>query len=375
MALRVLKLTTGFAIFALTFTPLSAFAIQGRGNSKVLCQSPHVDAESQGQNFSVFLCQAELVELRCDEFFKTDEELDEFKRQCPPSKKERQINGGDLGAVCLGQMLNPTIASIKAVAAFIAAGMKESAENQQQFIADCKASPDFKAKILSTIRDLATLSKEQSAQYSCEQLAGDFQNNQNDYQVNDRAEAAYKKYIGTPHNDSEAVIGKNPISAFLEYDSDRWRCLNQAGHYAIRCSEFFSIIDPTLLIGGAGAISKGLKLAKLFKKATVGKSIGKLAHLDSVPPIPRSIATPVVKPNLRSLSPDVMKNLELADSERLAQLISLTDGNEPASQALMKAHASDPASGNLGFIGSKKKLDLAIAELEKLASLELKQKN
>lgn len=272
MLLKLRKLTAVVAIGALSFSSWQAAAIQGRGNSKNLCRTQPNDAEIQAQNLSEISCKAEITALKCDEFFETPEERKEFERQCPPSKEERQINGGDLGAVCLRQMFNPTIDSIKGVAAFIAAGMKESAENRQKFVAECEAAPDFKSKILKTIPDYSGFTRAQIEKFPCSQLVGDFQDNearQKEYQVNQRAEAAYKKYASVPHTDDESEIGRNPFLAVIQHNKDKWKCLNQAGHYEMFCYVVFSIVDPTMIAGGAGAAVKSARLAKLFEKGNI----------------------------------------------------------------------------------------------------------
>ena len=278
MLLKLRKLTAAIAIIVLSISSRPAFAIQGRGNSRSLCRTQPSDAELQAQNLSEISCKGELKALKCDEFFETDVERKEFERQCPPSTEERQMTGGDLGAVCLRQMVNPTIDSIKGVLAFIASGVEETEENRKKFIAACEKDSNFKATISKTIPIFANSSKDQIDKYSCDYLLVEFEDNearQKEYQVNQRAKAAYRKYVSTPHTNDESEIGKNPFLEFIQHNKDKWKCLNQAGHYEIVCYGFFSVIDPTMLVGGVGAIAKGARLARLFGRAADGIGVSR----------------------------------------------------------------------------------------------------
>jgi hypothetical protein len=269
MPLRPIKLAAMIALCGSTLVSNSALAIQVR---HINCATIRTDAEVQVQNLEEISCKAELAALRCDEFFDAESERREFERKCP-SSRERQLSGGELGAVCLGQVLNPTIDSIKGVAAFIAAGIKESAENRQKFIAQCEGSADFKATVAKTIPIFSNFTKQSLDKLACSYLVVEFEDNearQKEYQVNQRAAAAYKQYVTTFRPNDEVGIGRNVFLDFIRHNKEKWKCLNQEGHYQMACYGLFSVVDPTMLAGGVGTGVKGLRLAKLFEKAMDG---------------------------------------------------------------------------------------------------------
>lgn len=165
------------ATLGMSLVCASSFAIQGRGNSRNNCLIQPSAAEVQAQNLAEISCKAELDALKCDRFFANEEQRKEFGRQCPTSK-ETQLNGGDLGVICFKQVIAPTLTSVKGIAAFIASGIRESAENRQRFISECEATPSFKVKIASTIPIFANYTKEQIEQTACPYLVVEFEDNQ-----------------------------------------------------------------------------------------------------------------------------------------------------------------------------------------------------
>ena len=266
------------------------------------CPDRPPNVQAQTQNLNETVCRAELIELKCDQFFESQSERENFERKCP-EEKEESFSAGHLGLTCLKQIVAPAADSLKGVFAFIAIGIKETAQRRKEFSELCSSSSQLKLAIAKSIPIFSNSTNAEVARMPCEALLVEFEENearQKEYHANENAEAIYQKYVSSNQRYLSSETARNPFLDFIQRNKEKWRCLNKAGHVEMTCYGFFSIVDPTMLIGGAGAAIKGLRLARLFEKATASseavsniavatvKSSSIAANADRLPEFPNA---------------------------------------------------------------------------------------
>jgi hypothetical protein len=187
-------------------------------------------------------------------------------KKCPGSGQSN-INLFDLALVCLSQSYAPTLDSFKEGIGFIASGIKETKENRAHFIAICDNDGDFKASVAKMIPIFADYTNSEIKKIPCSHLVIEMEESRENLRKNQAYEKAVKSAQGflNSHWSSELPAAQSEvITNLFKYNRDKIACLNTTGRWQLGCYAFFSVADPTMILGAAWKAPLAARLVSKF---------------------------------------------------------------------------------------------------------------
>lgn len=236
------------------------FALSGGASEKLCLYSAKLESVAEHS------CQTH--RKTCEERFSQEgSDLYPYLKKCP--SEESTFSVSDHATLCMSLVADPLIDTTMSMAYSAQKRAQENLVSTNRLVQECLQNKDTRQFMIQMVPMLKPYQEMEVDVGSCSLIVTEFQAWALNYLDNKSTASLYRnkkmKPLQTPMDREQT---DNIVSSVWDQHAEKFSCLNNYGKTYLSCYYFFSVVDPTLLLGIG---LKAPQLAKLFnlKAATV----------------------------------------------------------------------------------------------------------
>lgn len=276
-------------------------------------------SDSALANLADFKCEAELIRQSCHDFAREDESIKDLIKTCPDKLTSL---AEDFAAGCasgLGGAWQSTYeVFVRDPFVFLT---QTSVATTKRYLEECSQSQDCKEALFYETHLREPSEKERiklEKMHGFAELDVFYRNAMQVYNSNGQQNIRFAKKVENLKAKSDiSSSGKSnssvwqSIKALIDRKTDKFSCLNREGRALMVCYAVFSILDPSLVVGGGAAALKFTKINAILKNVKPTKATTKIEQ----------VTGEINKASNKGLSLDGKRLIGAADGSEVAQVV------------------------------------------------------